>query len=493
MEAVWRRTKKRRKMVVFQPRVQDGVPVLDMSQTPPVPMFDKVIQDIDDIVYDDVELTPVALKDFLIIPDESYSIEDAVAVAKAEWLYESDLMQMVAEGTLWPDAVERALSYVSDGSTSDVASDRQGTYDKTAGGQINIGLSQGSQTGWMFKNRGPIKVWRIHSRQYDMDKDLEPEENIFYYHERSQETIGWMPYEYIRGDRPFFAFSPWPRPNRFYGYSLVERLSALQGEINKMYNDRNNAIDLRLNPPRVLPVGTEMHDDNKQWGPGVEYEGEAPPQVMELGQIPIASWEQEAGTKSYIADITGQNAPTMGTQSSGRRTAAEMKMQAAATGTRNDLVAIRYRIACRALINFIFGLKIQYMQDNPKVQTQAGDTQQIPRQVLTQALRIDVSGATDPIDATTRQNQSLGLYQLLEANPIVQGNPAFLYAVTRMVLEDFGRADITTLIGTPEQLQQQVQAAQAAQQQAAATGQAPPGGPPPHGGGAPKPGGAPQA
>jgi hypothetical protein len=79
------------------------------------------------------------------------------------------------------------------------------------------------------------------------------------------------------------------------------------------------------------------------------------------------------------------------------------------------------------------------------------------------------------VDAASRLNQDIGLYQLLTTNPLVASNPMHLYAITRMVLEAAGRADISTLIGTEQDVQQMVQAQQAAAQQAAATGQPPPG------------------
>jgi hypothetical protein len=478
MRAVWKREKTKRNIVEFVPRVVNGVPVIDTTQDPPRPVYDRNFRQIEVVEYDDVELTPIALKDFFVLPDESYSIQDAVAVGYTMWLYELDLAKMekarkeAGVGEFYPDAIERALSYVQSGVTSDVASDPLGHEDKTAGGQIAIGINQGSQTSSFFKNRGPIKVHEIHSRQYDMDGDGVPEENIFYFHWQSQTMLGWEPDDSLTGERPFFAFSPNPRPDRFYGYSMVERLSVLQGEINKMYNDRNNAIDLRIDPPLNVPSGMELRDNQQGWAPGAQWEGEGQVSAINIGDIPLASFQQEALTKGYVTDVTGQNQPVMGAQSSGRRTATENKIQAAATGTRNDLVAIRYRIACRALINHVHRLKLQYLSDDPVVQNGA-QTLVLPRQVLAMDYRLDVAGATDPVDAASRLTQDIGLYQLLTQNPLVAGNMQHLYAVTRMVLEAAGRADISTLIGTEQDIEKLVQAQQQQAQQAAASGQQP--------------------
>lgn len=492
MEALWRRTKTKRKIRYKAPKVQDGVPVLDPTKSEPTPLFETVEDTVEETVYDDVDLQPVKLKDFGVSPATARTIEDAVRVWRVEWLYESDFkrMQRGETATFYQDAIDTCLAYNADGAASDVASDPQGSADKTAGGQIQPGANQGTHTSEFFKNRGPFKVFRIHSREFDMDGDGEAEENIFYYYEKTREMLGWMPYDYLTQDRPFFAFSPYPREESFAGYSLVERLAMLQGEYNKIFNDRNNAVDIKVNPPLFVPVGTELHDGEQQWAPGVRWEGEkdGKPEPINVADIPIASQQQSAEIMHLVEMVTGQGQPQLGTASSGRRTATENRQQAAATGTRNDLVAIRFRIACRALINFVHRLKLQYIEDDIKFNDQE-TVLKLPRATLAMDFNIDVSGATDPIDAVSRLNQDMGIYQLAIANPIVQGDPLKLYAWLRKICEAAGYTDMNTLIGTAQQITQQIQQAQA---QAAAAGGAPGGQSPPHGGppgqGSPPPG-----
>ncbi|MGH7745933.1 MAG: hypothetical protein ACREQ5_14315, partial [Candidatus Dormibacteria bacterium] len=200
MEVMWHKTTQKRHIVKNQPQVdEDGIPVLDMDtgETKTV----KTTETVEIISYDDVDLQPVLAKDFVIIPAFSESVEAAVSVARALYMYEDQLQAMYKsrsnpDGVLSKKMVELALSYVPTG-TNDYTTDRQGYYDRTMGDQMAGGIGQGFQASRFWKNRGPLKIWRIHSRAYDMDGDGIPEENIFWWHELSQQMLGWAPYSYL--------------------------------------------------------------------------------------------------------------------------------------------------------------------------------------------------------------------------------------------------------------------------------------------------------
>jgi len=488
MEALWVRKKTKRMVRMKQPMMHEDVPVI--NEDTGEPRYEYIERQITETLIDDVRLKALKAKDFGVVPVSSETINTAIAVWRKEWFYESELLEMCVPNedgvpTLWRDVVDDILAYVEDGATDDVTSDRQGDYDKSAARQLELGMAQGSNTSKFFKNRGPVLIYRVHSRQYDMDGDGIPEENIFYYHDKSQRLVGWMPYDYPNPhERPFFTFAWCPRNDQFPGISFIERLTALNAQINKENNDRNNAIDIRLTPPLFLPSGTELYNSKGQWGPGVMYEGTSKPEFLNLGEMTMYSVEAETMHNQYVTQITGNGLPQMGSQSSGKRTATENKQQAQATGTRNDLVAVRFRIACRALFNFIHRLKVNFLPNNTS--TTFGDTSGktfvLPTEVLELDYRIDISGATDPVDAQSRLNQDMGIYQMVMQAPLVQMDPMKQYAFLRKVLEAAGYTDIDKLIGTEQDMMKQMQAMQAqqAQQQqaAAAVGGQPPNGKP---------------
>jgi hypothetical protein len=204
------------------------------------------------------------------MPAWATSIESAEAVAIKKYITQNDLQEMINAGVLDQEWTEKAWSYQSQGD-NELGSDPQGTATYELGGTINIGdagtqdPSGPDERGQ--KLRGALRVWRVHSNQFDLDGDGLAEENVFWIHDESQYLLGWAPYEYWHGKRPFSALCLMPRPNRFYGFGIPERLRSLQEEVNAQHNQRLAFMDLILSPPRYKVSGTKFEDQEKRWGP----------------------------------------------------------------------------------------------------------------------------------------------------------------------------------------------------------------------------------
>jgi hypothetical protein len=177
---------------------------------------------------------------------------------------------------------------------------------------------------------------------------------------------------------------------------------------------------------------------------------------------------------------TGLNGPSMGTQSSGKRSATESRQQNAAAGTRVALIAMRYRVFLREIFNFVHDLNRQYLTDDPQTMVD-NQVYTLPLSVLSLDYDIGITGSTDPIDSITRRNEVATLFEVGVKMPIVTNSVMRQYYWMRMLLEAYGRSDIQQLIGTEQeaqQLQQQMQQqaaamhAQGQQQQAAQQPQA---------------------
>lgn len=459
MEVLWKRRERQASFSIKKPKVDaQGLPSFDEDGQIE---YEEVTENQTLVDYDDVEMRPVLLRDIMLIPDESFNCEEAVGIARCLWLYESDLMEMVRSGLLDKDWVERALDYDPAG-TSDVASDRQGIYDKTIGGQIAIGQGQGPVASPYFKNRGPLKVWRIHTRQFDMDKDGIVEENVFWLHELSSFLLGWKPAEYISPERPFFALTPFPRPDRAYGYSVIERLAPINAEINAVHNQRNDEITMRTSPPYLYNRNEEIHDKENEWGPGKGWavaDVANSVRMLPMQDIPIASWQEESLLASYADQVSGLGAVQSGGGNSGRRSAKEVEIASSASSVRADLIAMFFRIAARRVINYANALKRQYMHDdNP-------DRLAVTREMLAQDLKIEVAGTSDPLDKQTHLNEMLAAYQLLSQNRDIAMDAQRRYNLTRKLLEAFGFVDIQSIIGTEEDAAQRKQQEQQLMQQ----------------------------
>ena len=472
VEVLWNRTRKRTVVVTEEPELDKfGQPKLDDKGQP---VFHKVKATVDLYTKNYAECTIVSVKDFLLLPAESTDIQSAPAVARCLWMYEDELVRMVRAGTLNEEEVEKCLNYVDNG-VSEVPADRQGYYDKDVSQQVTIGLGQGTPTSKFFKKRGPVKVWRIHSNQYDMNGDGEPEENIFWLHEMSQRMLGWMPYDYPTEGRPFFTYTPFPRPDEFYGYSLIERLAKVQSEMDLQHNTRINEIIRNLNAPVLIKEGSKTDLHKGVWYQGavheVEFDANGRPslQVLVPPDVPIAAFQEESMLQHYGDSYSALNAPQVGGQSSGRRSATELRQQTAASGTRLALICNQLRISLAQVVNFIHLLNKTYLTEDPQATEQSPDGAEIfslPLEILMRDYEIGVAGTTDPLDSVTRRNETISYVQAMMQFPFVQADMGKQWYLARMLSEAFGRVDTTQIIGTKEQAQQlQQQQQQAAQQE----------------------------
>jgi hypothetical protein len=134
-------------------------------------------------------------------------------------------------------------------------------------------------------------------------------------------------------------------------------------------------------------------------------------------------------------------------------------------------------------------LKKQYLPQEISFTTQdQGKPERLTltKDELEQDYSLLVAGMGGSQDKAGERDQVMLLHQMFTARPDIQASPDHLYAFDRLVLENFDRPDIETLIGSPADAHQRMQALQ--QQQAAMEAQKH--GQPP-GGGQPPPGGAP--
>ena len=485
IEALWKYkvTKKRidQSAPKMQPDPETGVlaPVLDDQGKPIYEVTESEVED----VYNDVDLRAVELRNIITIPASATSIEEAVAVIKVEYLMEDQLMELVHDGVLDEEEVEKALDMVPTG-TTELPTSPQPTGTYTQGQQVGIDGGQGSQTSEFFKNRGPIEVYRIHSRQYDLDNDGTPEENVFWVHRSTRRMLGWMRYQYFNGLRPFFPFSPFPRPKRVDGFALPERLAGLQNEANATTNTRLDYGSRRITAPGIVKKDSALADNDMSWAPNVTWESENPQddyQVVQLPQVPGEAFIEVDKIKQDVNEYTGMSMPMMGAQSSARRSATEAKQQSAAAMTRTGLLAMRYRISIRTVVNFVHALKKQYLTADQSFVSQ-NQEQTISPEQLNADVTIDVSGASDPIDAAQRRTETIGFVQTIMQifGPALFQDYMKQWRLARKLFEAMNwDQDVEQILGTEQQAQQTAQQMQQMQQMQAMMQAA--GGQPPNG------------
>ena len=466
-EVLWNKTRKKTNIISEEQEVDaQGQPVLNDKT---MPKYKNKITPTEILLKDYSEITPVSIKDFLLLPAESKTIGSAAAAARALWLYEDDLMKLVKAGNLKKSEVERILTYAPSGNT-EVAADRQGSWDKNRQGQIDTGMGQGSLTSKFFKKRGPFKVWRIHSSQYDMNLDGHIEENVFWLHEQSQRMLGWIEYNYPSEARPFFSYTPYPNPDEFLGYSLVERLARVQSELDLQHDTRIDNLIRKMQAPLIADAGEKIEGEvwqgNQIWRIKFKENGQPTIKVLEVPDVPVASYQEEQLLKRYGDEYTALNQPAIGGQSSGKRSATELRQQSAASATRLALICNQLRITLGEIINFQHLLNKTYMEEDPSVTVPKGPGEQkifkLPLSTLLEDVEIGITGSTDPIDSATRKNEILSFVEQMLKFPTIQNDLVKQRALQQKVCEVYGIVNVEEIIGTPEQAQQAMQAQQEA-------------------------------
>jgi len=478
MENVWKKKVTKRKVLVY-------VNKLDENQAP-IPdgkggfEKEKSVEEMEITEIDAFDPVPVELRDFVIGPAWATSIESAQFVGRKLMLTQNDLQEMVNAEDLSQEWVEKAWKYLTWGD-NELGSDPQGTATYELGGTINIGdagttnpaAGDEGDEGDEGKGellRGPLRVWRIHSNQYDMDGDGLAEENVFWIHDQSQFLLGWAPYEYWHGRRPFSALCLMPRPNRFYGFGVPERLRSLQEEINAQHNQRLAYMDLILDPPRYMVSGTTFEDQDKRWGKHtlVTVAAKDDYGIVTLPTVPVDSWQEETTISVMAGQLTGTIGP--GLPASGSQKMSQKQQQAfmASANIRQDLMALQVRAWIEDILYQWHHLNLQYGPDDfvTSLQNNQGEPEKliVPKQDLAQDYDLGVAGMAGPLDRDNRRADTLTLYSLLMQNPLVQGNLSRVWSTTMMVLEEFNRPDVPAIIGTMQDALQQAQMQAQAQQ-----------------------------
>jgi hypothetical protein len=240
---------------------------------------------------------------------------------------------------------------------------------------------------------------------------------------------------------------------------------------------------LTLNPPLVENQAVEMNNKGVSWGPNVKWtcEGDVDKAIKFLQvQIPTLEAMQNAGwLDQMVAKVTGQANPQLGVQSSGRRSATEMRQQQAAQSTRSSDIAMNFRYFCRNVFNFAHRLKLNYIETNQSF-TDQDEKLTVSRQDLAKDNRIEVAGASDPVDATTRRTDMLTLVgTIAKMFPGVMQDPVKARWLLQKLVDAWDLAGTDILLGSDEEAQQQKKAMIAQQQQMAqaqAAGSGAPGG-----------------
>lgn len=492
--ATWERRERDVPTFSWTDKINDqGLPELDDDDRPKREVVRKTIKEITR----EPKVQLLISKDVYLLPAESKSFNSTLCSVVNLWMTEEELLQLAdgmgdnpMNGVFSRDALEIVFSYNPNG-TTDVPNDPEGSWDKDEGGQLDVGVGQGSQTGETFRNRGPFLIRLCMSMQHDMNGDGRVERNWFWLHDLSQTLIGWMPYEYMMDQWPCEFFSMFPRVNQFDGYSIPERLADLVDSKTAAKNARINFNDMAVSPILIHKSGADQRNKNMTVRPMAMWEADNPKDdfaFLQLPQVGQTSFQEDSQDDAYVAKITGQAAPFTGGQGPTRQTATQAKQAATAQSTRSAVIALWFRFFLRRFIAMVMSLYRQYADEgsfNPpelqglfRTDPQSGQKTPVkPYEVLMMHWEVDVAGIADPVDAVTKRNDmATWLEQITKVYPARFGQPEAQYEAVKSYTEQAfpNIANTEAVLGTADdakKLGEQMRKIQAQQMQKEQQGQ----------------------
>jgi hypothetical protein len=300
-----------------------------------------------------------------------------------------------------------------------------------------------------------------------LDKDGYEEECLFTYSPRFGVLLRAEIFPYWIQLRPYIPYIPWPRPNRFYGFAIPERLESVNREINAIHNQRLDVVSIRIAPPILVKRSAYLLGNSSQpWGPGMRMEvNETGPQgditPLHLPDVDPSSFTEENILRQYAERIIGildVNTPR-GTGS--RRTRSEIGAMQEEGLVRFDYMATRIQRSVVNAYEYMRQLKIQYMPDKEEFETvqEGGPVQtfDIERGELLGHFHFVANGDLPVADKERYRQESYFLYGALMQNPLVIQKPTRIYAVTQQLLQAWESKNIERMIGTIDEVEAEEQ------------------------------------
>ena len=466
--------------VFWETKIVERIHRIDQQR--PDGTIGKVNKRVKTVQYNAPKLVPVELRDFLLFPAHAISKEEADAAVHKMYMSEPQLQAMVNSGVLDEEMVERALSFTNT-AQGDLTFDQQGYSTYEINNLINVADVSVAAPEGIKMNRGPIRVWKIHTSLFDLDGDGVTEENVFWLHDQSHLLLGYAPYEYW-GCRPYFEYAPLERPNRFYGISIPSRVEPYFIECRAQQLMRLEVLDKIMTQPYYRTAGVKLPpEDQKTAQLNIitipKDAGPNPIGLMPIPEYPASSLQEQQYLTSQAERVVGApqapgSPPGSGMGTSGgnnRGSARQAQNQAVLQSQQTNMVLSRTRTWMLDIFQFIHLLYKQYGPDQMSVvnRSQEGvNSVTLPKEILNLDYTLGIAGQGGPLDKERTQELWQTLYQLVIQNPIVQSNPQLLYNAFTSLLETYDIPEITRIAGTMEDVkkyqEQQAAAAQAAQQ-----------------------------
>lgn len=298
------------------------------------------------VEYEGPRAYPVPTKDFVLIPADAPTIEDAVYVGHRVFLTQQQLEDRRRRGIYFN--VGKLLEKGQD-STHDKANHPSGL------------LATRSDSGTSSPETRQFEVIELFG-PYEFDPEIGPEPALFTFSAEHSILLRIEPYPYGYGRAPYIKFEIFPRPNFFWPRSMVEMLESPQEELTTLHNLRADAIARQIAPPIMRRFGSRWDPEKQPWAPGQVIDVNDPAEIVELALSPVpqAAFAHAQDVLANTERMTGMSDVFMGRVSSPYQTATATTTARTEGLVRIDISISRFQESMKTLAWVLWWLLYQY-------------------------------------------------------------------------------------------------------------------------------------
>lgn len=398
--------------------------------------------------YEGPELKPVSLRDFVMIPADSPSIEEAVYVGHIVWRTRQQLEQSEAQGYYFN------TQQLFDKSRGDVTYERQTPNAEVRNSSNNTKYTETNQFE-IVELYGPYE-WEPGN----------PQPTVFTFSPRHRVLLRIEPYFYSYGKPPYIDFVAFPQPNEFYGRSMAALLESAQEELTTIHNLRMDAVTRTIAPPILKKFGSPWDESKNPLTPNSVIPVNDVGDIRELlmRDIPGGLFAHENDLMAFVERTTGMSDFNMGRMNNQHATATAVNRVTSEGLNRVDVAVSRYQVGLKRLGWFLWWLLYQYrpfmdyfFAENTQMSIVKWEMRPTPDGLM--PFELIPQGMLSDVSKESLRQQKLMMFQIASAT-LAQHYPDGLQKLLDDILKAHDVQDRASIIGPPwSLLQQQLQQA----------------------------------
>jgi len=287
---------------------------------------------------------PVPLRDYVHIPADAPTIEEAVYVGHRVFRNYGQLLEREKAGIYFN---VRELLEKSQGDS---------TKDRNVNPSNLLALTDYSGE---YEETRPYEIVELFG-PYDWGDGPVP--SLFAFSPKHSILLRLEPYPYEYGRAPYLSFSVYPRPNFFWSRSMAELLESAQEELSALHNMRADAVTRRIAPPLLRRTGARWDPQEQPWRPGMVIDVNDPAEIIELSlsDVPNSMFAHEQDILAFTERMTGMSDVFMGRMGSPYTTATAINRVTSEGLARMDVAVSRFQIGMKKLAWVLWWLLYQY-------------------------------------------------------------------------------------------------------------------------------------